>query len=283
MGHVHRVCHHPTTSYGIICMRWRTPGTEDAWCDDAEDAECQASQPEYLLVQRKDSLSFVEFMRGKYDLHNRSYLHRLFSNMTQAERRCLSETCFDELWRDLWCKDDDNPDSRNFNREYQESRAKFARLSQGYDLDGNRVSIASCIRDTCSERHEAEWGFPKGRRNVNENDLACALREFEEETGYDPRMCIDVMTDVPPVCEEFVGTNNKRYRHIYYLAAWCGGSTGPSLGGPCHEIRSVRWMEHDRAQSVISNDNNAERKRLLADIHQRFGQRASSSSSSPLA
>ena len=31
---------------------------------------------------------------------------------------------------------------------------------------------------------EAEWGFPKGRRNYQETDFECALREFSEETGY---------------------------------------------------------------------------------------------------
>ena len=29
-----------------------------------------------------------------------------------------------------------------------------------------------------------EWGFPKGRRNYQENDIDCATREWEEETGY---------------------------------------------------------------------------------------------------
>jgi 8-oxo-dGTP pyrophosphatase MutT (NUDIX family) len=28
-----------------------------------------------------------------------------------------------------------------------------------------------------------EWEFPKGRKNKDESDIECALREFEEETG----------------------------------------------------------------------------------------------------
>ena len=31
---------------------------------------------------------------------------------------------------------------------------------------------------------EPEWEVPKGRRNLNESDIDCALREFTEETGY---------------------------------------------------------------------------------------------------
>jgi ADP-ribose pyrophosphatase YjhB (NUDIX family) len=31
---------------------------------------------------------------------------------------------------------------------------------------------------------EPEWGFPKGRRNYQEKDYECAVREFCEETGY---------------------------------------------------------------------------------------------------
>jgi 8-oxo-dGTP pyrophosphatase MutT (NUDIX family) len=30
---------------------------------------------------------------------------------------------------------------------------------------------------------EPEWGFPKGRRDTQESDWVCALREFKEETG----------------------------------------------------------------------------------------------------
>jgi predicted NUDIX family NTP pyrophosphohydrolase len=32
-----------------------------------------------------------------------------------------------------------------------------------------------------NDYEEPEWGFPKGRRNPNEKNLKCALREFYEE------------------------------------------------------------------------------------------------------
>ena len=32
--------------------------------------------------------------------------------------------------------------------------------------------------------HETEWEFPKGRKNYQERDIDCGIREFEEETGY---------------------------------------------------------------------------------------------------
>jgi hypothetical protein len=50
-------------------------------------------------------------------------------------------------------------------------------------------SLQSLI-DECKDKHpewswkEQEWGFPKGRRDNQENDFICGLREFTEETGY---------------------------------------------------------------------------------------------------
>ena len=40
-------------------------------------------------------------------------------------------------------------------------------------------------------------GFPKGRRNYQERDMICGLREFEEETGYDKNDLINITNILP--------------------------------------------------------------------------------------
>ena len=45
-------------------------------------------------------------------------------------------------------------------------------------------TLKSLIEESTTSWENAEWGIPKGRRNYQERDLQCGLREFEEETGY---------------------------------------------------------------------------------------------------
>ena len=41
---------------------------------------------EYLMIRRKDSLGYVDFMRGKYPLFNKRYLLNIISEMTDNEK-----------------------------------------------------------------------------------------------------------------------------------------------------------------------------------------------------
>ena len=43
------------------------------------------------MVQRKDTLGFVEFMRGKYNIENIDYIEKLISIMTYDERQKIIE------------------------------------------------------------------------------------------------------------------------------------------------------------------------------------------------
>ena len=63
------------------------------------------------------------------------------------------------------------------------SREKFNSLKVGIKLQSNEYNLESLINECENNWNEPEWGFPKGRRNFQEKDLTCALREFEEETG----------------------------------------------------------------------------------------------------
>lgn len=150
------------------------------------------------MIRRKDSMSFAEFMRGKYDVNDTAYLSTLVKNMTLKEQAAVACDSFESLWRQLW--GDDRATS-----DYAQSREKFALL--------DRVGL---MRNNLSEYTEPEWGFPKGRRMRGESDLTCAIREFDEETNV-PRDSFVVLKNIL-LTETFVGLNNVQYKHVYFVA-----------------------------------------------------------------
>ena len=79
------------------------------------------------------------------------------------------------------------------------------------------ISLDMLIENSPTRWNEPEWGFPKGRRNYQEKDMDCAIREFSEETGYDASKLV-VMQNIIPYEEIFMGSNVKTYKHKYYVA-----------------------------------------------------------------
>jgi 8-oxo-dGTP pyrophosphatase MutT (NUDIX family) len=262
MGHIYKNCNHPVTSCGILCFRMRY------------DKTTHSIVPEYLMVQRKDSMSYVEFIRGKYALENRAYLGKLLSNMTRSEHAALRAHPFDTLWKNLW----QIQECKNFVREYQEAKHKFEQLQRGYmlrDSSTNALSLFSlnhALDATQPMFEETEWGFPKGRRNINEDDVTCALREFCEESGYRPNN-LNLLKECKPLEEVFSGTNKVRYRHVYYLAHFTALPSDPTTMREhmtrvmIREIKDVKWLDYRTAQSAI-RDHYVERKELLKRVNQ---------------
>jgi 8-oxo-dGTP pyrophosphatase MutT (NUDIX family) len=265
VGHMYKSCNHPVTSFGIICYRLRF------------DEHQQCIYPEYLMVQRKDSLCYVEFVRGKFDIENKLYIFKLFSNMTVNERSNIASLTFEELWKQLWQVDDCNA----FQREYNDAKVKFELLKNGYILTERSGEQLFCdidyvLQNTTSQLVESEWGFPKGRRNINEKDFACALREFREESGIGTR-AIKIQRDQKPFDEIFTGSNHIRYRHVYYLASTkLHNNTNTNMIHGFHnqcktrmqvrEIRDVQWFRYNDVQSHIL-DYNVERKELFRRVN----------------
>lgn len=255
-GHVYRLCDSPITSFGVICFR------------------LARGELQYLQIQRRDSLSYVEFVRGKYTHNNRSYLLHLFRNMTEEERTRAATMSFDKLWKDLWQADNNH----TYQREFVESKNKFDRLQAGYYLVSSGtealqfVNINTLVESTECELPEPEWSWPKGKRAIGEQDFCCALREFREETGI-PSRNISVIKSVKPFEEVFMGGNHVRYRHIYYLA-FIGNNyndsddvgVNPLNIAQIREVRRVHWFNYEQAQANI-RDKNVERKELFRRIH----------------
>ena len=267
LGHIYKTCNHPVISYGVICYKL------------SYDDKTNSIYPTYLMVQRKDSLCYVEFIRGKYDLSNKEYIMKLFAHMTNAERDNIRNHDFETLWNSMWCKDqcnaiDQNNNTRNFNRECQEATEKFSMLSRGYTIvnpstnDQLFFDLNYILTNTTSLYDETEWGFPKGRRNINEDDMNCAVREFQEETGIHTRN-IRINWDIKPLEEVFTGSNKVRYKHVYYVAKYIPSKfdTEDDAIHQNKEVKDVQWFNYQDAQDKIRGCN-VERKELFKRLNQ---------------
>jgi 8-oxo-dGTP pyrophosphatase MutT (NUDIX family) len=160
----------------------------------------------FLLIQRRDSIGFIELLRGKYQEKDDVYLSKIIDIMTVDERNRALNTDFDDLLDKFII----NKNNRHYKYEYQDAKEKFNRIK-------NSGKLKEIIDNSPNQWPEPEWGFPKGRRHLKENDLDCACREFEEETGYLETDYL-IIHNVKSLEEIFLGTNKIRYKHNYFLA-----------------------------------------------------------------
>lgn len=161
---------------------------------------------QFLMVQRKHSLGYLEFMRGRYTLENIDNIIYLIKQMSPNEINDISNEDFDFLWNNLW--DSNNIKNKNHHKEYIQSKQKF------YQLKLNNPKLISDIKPLYEFN---EWGFPKGRRESYESDLVCAIREFEEETNLEESI-YTILDKCKSIRENLTGTNGVQYAHNYFLS-----------------------------------------------------------------
>lgn len=239
-GHVYNNCKIPITSYGVISFK-------------KDDANYK-----FLMICRKDSLGYVDFIRGKYPLYNKNYIQNLVDEMTNEEKHNIMNHDFDYLWNKLWCSDS----GIQYRIEEKSSRNKFEQIKRGIQLNDNeKYDINTIITNSKTNWTTPEWGFPKGRRNYQENDLQCAIREFSEETGF-PKNKVSVIKNLIPFDEIFTGSNFKSYKHRYFLA---NSKHKDESKFQKSEVSKLKWMDLDEAIKYI-RPYNLERIDLLKNI-----------------
>lgn len=239
-GHTSRLCNCPTTSYGVICFR------------------VYKGHIEYLMIQRKDSLCYVEFVRGNYQIGNKNYILKMFDKMTQDEKKFLSVKSFDDIWRDLWS------DNRKNNVLMKNTKTKYDMLVNGYNIiqkDNTtcRFSLSHVMSLSKESLDEQEWEFPKGRRKLGEKDVQCALREFSEESNIKQNDVI--LIDTSKHFEEvYLSMNRIRYRNMFFLGRYISNNIDISHfdkenANQVKEVRDVRWLSYDNVCEKLSKRN----------------------------
>jgi 8-oxo-dGTP pyrophosphatase MutT (NUDIX family) len=260
-GHAFRSCTEPVSSYGVLVFRWVSKS--EVWPQQREFSTSLLSPtgtetliPQVLMIQRKDSLGFMDIMRGKYKLDEPEYIRKQIRGMTREERQKLETMDFDEIWHLLWGSDTES--SIRYAHDRVISRQKLGELRNGITLPGGvSYTLIDLLRQEPIIYDTPEWGFPKGRRDPCENDMRCAYRELVEETSIQETELLKV-NNIEPFIEQFYGSNGIHYRHTYYLSQYVGKrniSFNALNTGMAREIGNLGWKTIDEARQLLRPEN----------------------------
>jgi 8-oxo-dGTP pyrophosphatase MutT (NUDIX family) len=253
VGHVFRTCLAPVTSYGLIAVRYLNNNCTTSLFSNSATIHNGYDSIQFLLIKRKDSIAYVEFLRGRYGQLDEPYICRLLRNMTQSEHERLRTKTFDELWQTLW---GERSSIRSHKNDYDASIKKFMHVKD---------KLPTLLEENPTKWVEPEWGFPKGRRNPYETDMSCAIREFQEETTI-KRPDFTVIQNTQSISETFFGSSGVRYCHKYYIAV-CKQSVEVQVNKEdyhmAREISGIMWCTLDEATTRIRPDNVEKREILL--------------------
>lgn len=235
-GHVYKNCKNPIVSYGIIAYK------------------VIKGKLNFLMIRRKDTMGFADFVRGKYKESNKKELLNTFiEEMTDEEKIKIKTKDFESIWEDLWvCKN-----SGIYVTEKEKARYKF-----------NNLNLDELPLDVPSKYSTQEYGFPKGRKNNNEKPIECAIREFTEETGFCKKE-ISIDHTINPLTESFIGSNGVKYTHIYYIAQVISDRE-PSINKnnmtQLEEISKVEYCLFSEAYGLI-RDYDTQKKKVLYEAN----------------
>ncbi len=189
-------------SYGIACVRKA------------------AGRYEILMIKKRCSYSFIEFIRGSYDPCKKHDISYLLDGMTVDEKRVILSNQFDRLWFHAYgsspilcrCEQDicDNCQNRSVGSKYLRPERKYKALMN--------IKHGQYIRELVHKSTNLDllWEIPKGRMNKGEAPISSAIREFEEETSIDKHK-YRLLFDDNTVEYTFID-NGVRYKYVYYLA-----------------------------------------------------------------
>ena len=131
-GHTFQNCKKPIISTGVINFK--------------KDGD----RIKFLMICRKDTLGYVDFLRGKYSLNNKSQLLNLFNEMTIYEKAKILNSSFNELWCELW----GNFVGNQYKGEEKNSCDKFNKLKNNDLMD---VNLESLVKESNTRWETPEW------------------------------------------------------------------------------------------------------------------------------
>ena len=281
-NHEFKECRDPVTSYGILLfdlvmddddrelyleqIKSKYNNENNSEMYDIEDMGIKVNNDDdilkfskynnavrFLMIQRKHTLGYTEFIRGRYKNDNVDGIASLFQQMLINEINNIAQYDFEKLWNDFWGSD-------SMTSEYDKAKDKFNSLKNGKD----EMNLNFFIDNVVPLWKIPEWGFPKGRRFKQEDNLTCAIREFEEETNLN-KNDYEILKNINPIVEDLIGTNGIKYRHVYYVAYLKNTNVKLAITNKSqkNEIGAINMVSYETGSDLIRPYHTAKKKVLM--------------------
>jgi len=275
-GHDYKHCDEPITSWGIILVKIdQAYSNVIEHCDvnntnggvavrnkkDLSRISENIDKIRFLMISRKHSLGYIDFLRGRYKPDNIEGIIYLFQQMTPNEIHNIGKKFFYELWDDFW-SDDIKRHSQSHKREFDIAKNKYEQLKKKINVE---LNLDFYVNNVKSLYGIPEWGFPKGRKSRGESNINCAIREFCEETNFSA--CdIKIITNIKPIIEDITGTNGIKYRHIYYVAEFVSDVNDiMKKEHKNNETGDIDFFTYEQAMTLI-REYHIEKKNILLNV-----------------
>lgn len=222
-------------SYGIACCRYNA----------------KIARLEILMVRKRYTYYFVEFILGHYVPTDDEKLLYLFNRLSNDEKIIIESMDFERMWIHVFGS---IPSINNdgYNR-FIKGRRKFilAFLDSDSCFGKNRLIILL----NNSTGQDCMWEIPKGKCNPGETELEAAIRECTEETN----LTIDSYYLTNDQLTMEYSNEHVKYNNTYFIAvankSACVDRFHRSLSSRPHinfesrrqtsEIVDVKWMGLD--------------------------------------
>ena len=238
LNHHIKNCYEPKTSFGIILYKFID------------------RRLKVLLIKRRNTIGFVQFVRGQYNINDKEYILKLINVMTDVEINLIKKQEFMYLWKYLWKIKTPSNNIKSY--DYSNSSRKFYIIKNDKNLNLNDLII---IRKTSYK--DQEWGFHKGRKNKQETNIETAIREFTEETGIHEN---NIKIINKKFIENYISYDNLEYKNIYFLAKYTGDETLFSVSAnnkeQFTEVSEIKFFTIDGAQTII-RDYSIKKKKIV--------------------
>lgn len=206
--------------------------------------------PHILMIRKRSTYAYSEFIYGNHrsiDMKNvktvNNKLIEMFNKMTLEEKLDIKSLNFGQMWYRVSLNGGKPPIYMN-----ARNRFEMTFLTDG----GNKLKK---LLNRSSYHASRVWEIPKGRKkNRNESDINCAIREFGEETNISKK----TYRLIPNISKSysFTGDDGILYHNTYHIGI-IKNDIEPEISlsseEQLSEISDIRWMNIIEVKCIIKD------------------------------